>query len=73
MVKLLTMRMYFRSRNHLRSSSESCLRVQFTASAAAGLNPSKVLSPEQYSSWFPLTQGMFMLRTMSRHSLGLAL
>ena len=73
MVKLVTIRTYFKSRSHWRSSGVNCLRVQFTASAAAGLNPSSGPSVEQYSSWFPLTTGMFILRTMSRHSLGLAL
>src|ERR1017187_4533247 len=50
MVKLVTIRTYFKSRNHWRSSVLNCLRVQFTASAAAGLKPSSGPSVEQYSS-----------------------
>ena len=49
--------MYLRSRSHCLSSSVSCLRVQLTASAAAGLKPSRCSSVEQYSSWLPLTHG----------------
>ena len=64
---------YFSSRSHFRSSGLNCFRVQLTASAAYGLNPSMFPSLEQYSSWFPLMHGMPISRMISRHSLGLAL